>query len=425
MRRPLLFAGLCLLFIQQSLFSQITLNWASSFSPTWSNGDLSRTASNISGNSINGTATISMTGPGSFSQAMGSSGSQTPTVSGAVFTVPGAGSRIQLTPNFNNNSSYTETVLNFTAQTTNVSFRIVDIDKSDPTSDTYFDRVTITGTDGSSSFNPTITKYDAVTDPNFLIISGNTAHVNTVSGQAGNTASDASDQRGTITVNFGSAVINSITIRYDNAPGSDNNPAVQSIAIGNISFSQFTLPVSLANFSGYRRQQDVMLEWTTKQEYNSASFEIERSNGSNSWEKIGTVAAAGTSNSDLDYSFRDLNPQGSLLLYRLRQVDIDDNFKYSGIVRIASGNKVPGIQAYPNPFREQFSISLRSPLQQMVAVTLFDVSGRTVQTERRNVSAGENNFILNIARTIPTGTYTVVVQDADGNQVGQLKMLKN
>ncbi len=425
MNKPLLIAGSCLLLTANGLFSQITLNWGTSFSPSWSNGALSRTANNINGNSINGTATVSMTGPGAFTQAMGSSGSQTPTVSGAVFTVPGASSRIQITPNFNNNGSYIETVLNFTAQTTNISFRIVDIDKSDPTSDTYFDRVTITGSNGSSSFNPTITKYDAVTDPNFLIISGNTAHVNTVSGQAGNTASDASDQRGTITVNFGSAVINSITIRYDNAPGCDNNPAAQSIAIGNISFSQFTLPVSLTKFSGSRRQQDVLLEWTTKQEYNSAYFEIERSTGSSSWEKIGTVAAAGNSNSDLDYRFLDLNPSGSLLLYRLKKVDIDDNFKYSVIVRIVSGEKNTGILAYPNPFKEQISISLRSTVQQQVSITLSDVSGRTVQTERRNMNAGENNFMVNIPVTIPPGIYTIAVQDAGGNRMGQLKLLKN
>ena len=425
MNKPLLIAGACLLLTANTLFSQITLNWGSSFSPSWSNGALSSTASNINGYSINGTASVSMTGPGSFTLAMGSYGSQTPTVSGAVFTVPEASSRIQLTPNFNNNSSYTETVLDFTALTSNISFRIVDIDKSNSTSNTYFDQVTITGSNGSTIFYPTITKYDAVTDPDFLIISSNTAHVNTVNGQAGNTASDASDQRGTINVDFGSAVINRITIRYDNAPGCDNNPAAQSIAIGNISFSQFTLPVSLTNFSGYRRQEDVILGWTTSQEYNSAYFEIERSNGSSSWEKIGTVAAAGSSNSDLDYRYRDLTPRGSLLFYRLKLVDIDNNFKYSGIVRISSGDKNPGILAYPNPFREQFSISMRSPVQQTVAVTLFDVSGRTVQTEKRNVSAGENNFMLIVARSISPGTYTVVVRDADGIQMGQLKLLKN
>ncbi|MBK6938389.1 MAG: hypothetical protein IPH18_17200 [Chitinophagaceae bacterium] len=244
---------------------------------------------------------------------MGSFGSQTPTVNGAVFTVPGASSRIQITPNFNNNTSYATIVLSFTSLATNISFRIADIDKNDATSTTYFDRVTITGSNGSSTFSPSITKFDAVTDPNFLIISGNTARVNTTSGQAGNTDSDAADQRGTINVDFGTAAINTVTIRYDNAPGANTNPAAQSIAVGSVTFSQSVLPVSLTDFSAYRQSRDVILKWTTHQENNSASFEIERSNDNSNWLKVGNVTAAGFSGNDLNYSFLDVNPQGAVL----------------------------------------------------------------------------------------------------------------
>jgi hypothetical protein len=140
----------------------------------------------------------------------------------------------------------------------------VDIDKSDATSDTYYDQVTITGTDGSHVYNPTITKYDATTDPNFLIISGNIAHVNTANNKAGNTGSDASDQRGTITVNFGSVNITSVTIRYDNAAGTQTNPDAQAIAIGSFSFTAAaTLPLQLSSFSGHRPAADVILNWRT------------------------------------------------------------------------------------------------------------------------------------------------------------------
>jgi hypothetical protein len=182
-------AGLALLLSQTNLLAQINLNWATSFSPSWGNGDLTGTASNIGGNSINCSASFIMTGAGVFMPVLGSSGSQSPSVSGAVFTVPGTTNRIQVTPNYNSNSSYTDIVLSFSSMTTNISFRIVDIDKSDASSTTYFDRVTVTGSNGSSTFNPTLTKYDPVTDPNFLVLSGNSAQVNTTSGQAGNTAS--------------------------------------------------------------------------------------------------------------------------------------------------------------------------------------------------------------------------------------------
>ncbi len=425
MRKTILITGLVLLLSKQSPKAQLHLQWGSSFSPSWSNGALSRNAPNISGYSVGCNASVSINGGGSFQPAMGSYGSQSPTVSGAVFTVPGATSRIQVTPNFNNKNSYTTISLSFTTLATNVSFRIADIDKNDAYSDTYFDRVTITGSNGSSTFNPTITKYDAVTDPNFLIISGNSARVNTTNGQAGNTDSDASDQRGTINVDFGTAAINTITIIYDNAPGSDNNPAVQSIAIGNVSFTQSILPVNLTDFSGYRQSQDVLLKWTTRQESNSASFDIERSTDNTNWKRIGSVAAAGFSNNDLYYSFRDVNPQGAVLLYRLKQVDTDNNYKYSSVVRIAGKTIEGSLQLYPNPVKDQLGISLRSSQQQTVSLSFTDLSGKLVKQENKNLYAGENNIMVTNFGTITRGIYLLTIRDAGRNVIASAKFVKD
>lgn len=418
-------AGIAMLLSSNQLFTQVNLNWASSFTPVWNNGDLSHTATNIGGNSINCTATISMHSPGgSFGKSNGASGSQTPTVSGAIFVVPSSSSCIQVTPDYNQKTGYSNTILIFSALTTSVSFRVVDIDKAAPTDYSYFDRVTITGTNGSTTFNPLITKFDPLTDPNFLIISGNTAYVNPASGQADNAISDLTDQRGTINVNFGTAIINSITIRIDNAPGTDNNPGAQSIAIGALSFSQSVLPVTLTNFSGHRQQQDVLLNWSTSQEFNSALFEIERSNGSSSWEKIGFVTASGNSSTYVDYSFRDVNPQGSLLLYRLKQIDIDNKFKYSSVVRITTKNAASDLQLYPNPARDHASINIYSAGQQQASFYILDAMGRTVRTETRKLFTGENNIMLSKFAAIHKGIYHIVVYDESGSMMGRTKVVK-
>ena len=39
-------------------------------------------------------------------------------------------------------------------------------------------------------------------------------------------------------MNFGSQGLTQLTIRYDNHPSAQSNPALQAIAIGNLSFSQ-------------------------------------------------------------------------------------------------------------------------------------------------------------------------------------------
>src|SRR5215813_12150879 len=102
MRKTLLFAGiilLCLTFLTPSTGNAQLLNWLSSYIPAWSNGNTSGTANNVGSSGINCTTSFSISG-GSFVQALGSSGSPTPTVSGATFTIPGSTNRMQVTTNF-------------------------------------------------------------------------------------------------------------------------------------------------------------------------------------------------------------------------------------------------------------------------------------------------------------------------------------
>ncbi len=414
-------AGMTLLFLYSN--AQPNLNWASSFSPVWADGNTSGNANNVSGSGINCSATATMAGGGTYMLALGGSGAQTPTVSGATFTVPATTNRLQVTPNFTSNTSYVNIVLTFSSFATNVSFKIVDIDKNSPGSTTYFDRVTVTGTNGTTNYNATLSKYDAVTDPNFLIISGNVANVNTTNGQAGNTASDASDQRGTVNVSFGSAVLNSITIRYDNAAGANADPASQAIAIGSVSFNSTTLPVSLLDFNGHRQSKDVILNWKTQQEINAASFDIERNNNGN-WETIGNVSARGNSNDLTSYTYTDINPQNTTLLYRLKQIDIDHSFKYSNIIRIAAGSTTE-FKSYPNPFNSQVNLSITTANSQQVSITLFDATGKSIYTESRNLYNGNNSFGITGLDKLSNGMYFVVIKNNNDEILGRTALLKN
>jgi hypothetical protein len=423
MSKTLLVAGTILLLSLPSVVPAQSLDWLNSFVPNWGNGNTSRNAPNVGGTSLGCDVSANIHGGGSFTYALGTFGAQTPTVLGATFTVPGASNRLQLTPNFNNRNSYVTIVMTFSSMTTNVSFRIADIDKSDPNSDTYFDRVTITGDDGVATYDPTITRYNN-TDPDFLVISGNTAHVNTNNGEGGNADSDNNDQRGTITVNFGAAVINTVTIRYDNAPGTDNNPAAQAIAIGDVSFSAIALPVTFTSFSGAQQGSDVLLKWATAQEINSESFKVERSQTGSDWLQIGSVAARGTTSEKTDYSYKDINPPTTTLFYRLKQVDIDGRFKYSSVVRITNKGIKQEMTTYPNPVINIANISIYSPADQKLSTHLYDISGRILLTDFYQAAKGNNNFSLAGLGHLPAGVYTIKVADENNNPLGVSRLIK-
>ena len=422
MRRFLLVVCFALLLTSTRLTAQV-LNWGTAFSPPWAHGNTNRTAVNVAGTGVNCTVVASITGSGVFKQAS-SFGALTPTVSGATIIVPGSPSRLHTIFDLDNTSSYVTVRLTFSSYVRNVSFRIADIDKPGPTSTGHLDRATITGMMGPSVIIPSYTKYDPVTDPVFLTGSGNVATVNSSSGQAGDALSDAIDQRGTITVDFGTSLINEIIIRYDNAPGADADPTQQDFAIGNVSFQLLTLPVSLVSFSAAQTGNNVQLKWATAQEHNSSHFSIERSSNASDWSAIGTVLARGNTTERTNYTYTDINPARATLFYRLRQVDQDGNFKYSSVARISNKDLVAELVTYPNPFTTQVNISLYSAAAQQVTSTLTDIAGRTVQADINQLSRGNNNYCMVVSQQLAAGIYWLRITDEQKNVIGQARLFK-
>ncbi|UCS94251.1 hypothetical protein KZP23_04250 [Echinicola marina] len=97
------------------------------------------------------------------------------------------------------------------------------------------------------------------------------------------------------------------------------------------------------------------IKWTVSKEWESSHYEIERSvDGIEEFEKVGEVDAVGWADESIHYEFMDehLPISGSLLYYRVKQVDLDGKFSYSELRSL----KIPGISArsrfwevYPNP----------------------------------------------------------------------------
>lgn len=115
-------------------------------------------------------------------------------------------------------------------------------------------------------------------------------------------------------------------------------------AIADISL---TLPMTWVSFTATRQLPGVMLDWTTANEVNVITYEIEHSMNGNTWSRIGTVAAAG-SQAAHHYSYAHAKPSDGVNFYRILQRDADGRFTYS---KVASVNidVQKKLQIYPNP----------------------------------------------------------------------------
>ncbi|MBL0189814.1 MAG: hypothetical protein IPQ18_00230 [Saprospiraceae bacterium] len=104
---------------------------------------------------------------------------------------------------------------------------------------------------------------------------------------------------------------------------------------------------------------------------NSKYFEIERSSDGSRFEKIGTMNAAGTSLTESNYMFHDLNPT-KRAFYRLKMIDIDGKSKYSSLRELRRLSSIKEIVIDLIQLAQNLGISLFEIIQEDIEV-FFDL----------------------------------------------------
>jgi hypothetical protein len=152
-----------------------------------------------------------------------------------------------------------------------------------------------------------------------------------------------------------------------------------------------------------------LISWATAQEFNSSSFEIERSTNGSNWINVGSIGAAGNSASEKAYQQVDLN--GGNAFYRIKQVDKDGGFVYTAIERANCAVKNITTLIYPVPAIDVLNIVIKSDHAVRTQLQVFDIHGKLVKTQDANVQNGNNNFRINL-NGLAAGDYIIRSNDA-------------
>jgi len=187
------------------------------------------------------------------------------------------------------------------------------------------------------------------------------------------------------------------------------NPTQIQDRFDNICNTDITvLPVVLKNFFAVKEGQKVELNWTTSTEQNNLGFEVQRSLNGVDYTSIGFVNGVGTSSSEIKYHFTDESPVAGKGYYRLKQINIDNKFKFSAIRIVDFAKLIQGLQIYPNPVHSNLTVV---NVKSGNILNLFDSFGRLVTTRKA----------VNTEEVIPmdklsSGMYILQVQDNDGRK---------
>ena len=143
--------------------------------------------------------------------------------------------------------------------------------------------------------------------------------------------------------------------------------------------TNFQLPVTLIDFTGFYNAGENHLEWQTATEINNDHFEVQRLSANDDFITIGTVKGAGTSDVENSYSLNDPSPMPGNNYYRLKQVDVDGNFTYSDIISIEAPAKGGiSVSLYPNPTKNTVNIAFSSLDAYTGVLTVTDIVGKVV-----------------------------------------------
>lgn len=182
------------------------------------------------------------------------------------------------------------------------------------------------------------------------------------------------------------------------------------------------LPVELTKFTAHQVNTKTKLEWATASENNSSNFIVERSLNGTDFTEVTTVKAAGNSNINRNYVAFDDEPVPGLSYYRLKQVDLNGEFKYSQII---SSSKNPVASRFePNPATDRVSFNFYSPTKTTGMLQVIDITGRVIYERQQEVMEGDQ-MINTSLEDLQSGVYYFKVSIDEIGYTQTTKLIKN
>lgn len=215
-----------------------------------------------------------------------------------------------------------------------------------------------------------------------------------------------------------------LTISDGTKGGCGNDFAIDDINISQCP-SGGTAPVEFLDITARQKGSGVSIDWSTSQEFNSSSFEIEKSaDGNNNWSFVGTVRAAGNSSLVRNYNLYDPRPLSGFNFYRIKQIDKDGQFKYSKTVNVKINSSKTGVSVLANPFHNVLTVDFFSSKDEVITARLIDIAGKQVAIEKWSVSNGSTRKDFSNVSGLQQGMYILSVLNASGEVLYNNKVIK-
>lgn len=184
------------------------------------------------------------------------------------------------------------------------------------------------------------------------------------------------------------------------------------------------LPVQFLNVSAQKKGSGVAISWATASEINNEYFDVEKSNdGGLNWYNVTRTQGSGNSSMTKNYGAYDAKPSVGANYYRIKQVDVDGNSKYSATVVYKLAITKTDISVLANPFTSNITIDFLSDRSQTVNSRLFDNTGRQALSQTITLGKGAARKTID-ANKLTRGMYILQITDEAGQILLTDKLIK-
>lgn len=168
------------------------------------------------------------------------------------------------------------------------------------------------------------------------------------------------------------------------------------------------------------RIEDIKLYWYTYSETDNQYFEIQRKREFDDWAAIGYMNGQGTTTDTTYYEFIDQTVTTGTFYYRLKIIDFNGSFSYSGEIEVRiDPNPIESnlTNPYPNPFEYYTNIRFTLRANSLVTFDLYNFKDELVLDEAyiSELDAGYWVITGEFSDTIPSGGYRLVMNISESD----------
>jgi Bacterial Ig domain len=170
------------------------------------------------------------------------------------------------------------------------------------------------------------------------------------------------------------------------------------------------LPVRLINFNGSLINNKTALSWSVANNEDNAKIEIEKSTDGKNF-VTGSIVMSALKSGAQNYEYRESKELETTTYYRLKIVNRNSTFSYSGIVKLSFGKAIENasLMMMQNPVRNSLNFNYSSSTNTTGTAIIYDMSGKKLLNQQLNLRKGVNVVSMDLANKIVAGTYILEI----------------